>query len=227
MKGRGWIALGLMVLAVFVLVLLRGNGNANGSPNHASASDAPDGTSALRLYADALGHSSGLVEGDFTLPSTAGLLFIFTPGPFTADEVQQVNAWVTSGGVLVYAAETGCDRDPLLDPSGPARLHATRARERLQRSPDERVLGEPFDRQRVRRLDLDPIRKRDPLEHRRHLVQAVGPPRADDEREVDLGVRGSRAHASSDASRSSSAGSRASALTSGDFPSSARAAPRT
>jgi hypothetical protein len=112
MKGRGWIGLGLMVLAVLVLVLLRGNANANRSPNHASSSDAVDGTSALRLYADALGHSSGLIEGDFTLPAAAGMLFIFTPGPFTADEVQQLNTWITSGGVLVYAAEDG---DPQLD----------------------------------------------------------------------------------------------------------------
>ena len=112
MKGRGRIALGLMVLAVLVLVLLRGNASTNRSPSHASSSDAPDGTSALRLYADALGHASGLIEGGFNLPSTAGLLFIFTPGPFTADEVQQVNTWVTAGGVLVYAAEDG---DPQLD----------------------------------------------------------------------------------------------------------------
>ena len=112
MKGRGWIGLGLMVLAVLVLVLLRGNANANRSPNHASSSDAVDGTSALRLYADALGHTSGLIEGNFTLPSSAGLLFIFTPGPFTADEVQQLNTWIASGGVLVYAAEDG---DPQVD----------------------------------------------------------------------------------------------------------------
>ena len=101
-----------MVLAVLVLVLLRGNANANRSPNHVSTSDASDGTSALRLYADALGHASGLIEGDFRLPSSSGLLFIFTPGPFTADEVRQVNAWITSGGVVVYAAEDG---DPQLD----------------------------------------------------------------------------------------------------------------
>lgn len=112
MKGRGAIALGLMVLAVLVLVLLRGNSNATSSPNHASTSDASDGTSALRLYADALGHPSGLIEGDFSLPSTPGLLFIFTPEAFTANEVQQVNTWITSGGVLVYAAEDG---DPQLD----------------------------------------------------------------------------------------------------------------
>ena len=112
MKSRSWMALGAMVLAVLVLVLLRGNANANRSPSHASTSDAPDGTSALRLYANALGHSSGLIEGDFSLPSASGLLFIFTPGPFTADEVQQVNAWITSGGVVVYAAEDG---DPQLD----------------------------------------------------------------------------------------------------------------
>jgi hypothetical protein len=112
MRGRGWVGLLLMVLVVLALVLLRGSANTTSSPNHASTSDAPDGTSALRLYADALGHSSGLIEGDFSLPPASGLLFVFTPGAFTADEVQQVNAWVVTGGVLVYAAEDG---DPQLD----------------------------------------------------------------------------------------------------------------
>lgn len=96
-----------MVVAVFVLVLLRGNTAENASPGHASTSDAPDGTSALRLYADALGHSSGTIEGDFTLPSSPGLLFIFTPAPFSADDVQRVNSWLNGGGVVIYAAEGG------------------------------------------------------------------------------------------------------------------------
>ena len=113
MKGRGWIALGGMVLLVFVLVLLRGAGTQGRSPDHASTSDAPDGTSALRAYADALGHSSGPVEGDFTLSSSSGLLFVFTPtNGFSASEVQQLNSWMQSGGVVVYAAEDG---DPQLD----------------------------------------------------------------------------------------------------------------
>jgi hypothetical protein len=113
MKGRGWIALGLMALVVFVLVLLRGSSNQNRSPNHASISDAPDGTSALRAYADALGHQSGSVEGDFNLPSSPGLLFVFTPSDgFSSADVQQLNAWMLSGGVMVYADEDG---DPQLD----------------------------------------------------------------------------------------------------------------
>ena len=113
MRGRGWIALGVMALLVFVLVLLRGTGTQGRSPEHASTSDASDGTSALRAYADALGHSSGSVEGDFTLASSSGLLFVFTPtSGFSAAEVQQLNSWMQSGGVLVYAAENG---DPQLD----------------------------------------------------------------------------------------------------------------
>jgi hypothetical protein len=112
-KGRGWIALAAMALVVFALVLLRGSGNQAQSPDHASTSDAADGTSALRAYADALGHSSGSVEGDFTLPSSSGLLFVFTPtSGFSGAEVQQLNSWLQSGGVLVYAAEDG---DPQLD----------------------------------------------------------------------------------------------------------------
>lgn len=113
MKGRGWIALVLMALAVFVLVLLRGSNNQNRSPSHVSTSDAPDGTSALRAYADALGHPSASVEGDFSLPSSPGLLFLFTPTVgFSSDEVNQLMAWIQSGGVVVYAAEEG---DPQLD----------------------------------------------------------------------------------------------------------------
>src|SRR6202022_1713032 len=113
MKGRGWIALGAMALLVFVLVLVRGTGTQGCSPEHASTSDAADGTSALRAYADALGHSSGSVEGDFTLPSSSGMLFVFTPTVgYSAAEVQQLNSWMQAGGVLVYAAEDG---DPQVD----------------------------------------------------------------------------------------------------------------
>ena len=113
MKGRGWIALGAMAVLVFVLVLLHGTGTQGRSPDHASTSDAIDGTSALRAYADALGHSSGSVEGDFTLPSSSGMLFVFTPTVgYSAAEVQQLNSWMQAGGVLVYAAEDG---DPQVD----------------------------------------------------------------------------------------------------------------
>ena len=113
MRGRGWIALGAMALLVFALVLLRGSGTQGRSPDHASTSDGADGTSALRAYADALGHASGSVEGDFMLSSSSGLLFVFTPtSGFNAAEVQQLNSWMQSGGVLVYAAEEG---DPQID----------------------------------------------------------------------------------------------------------------
>jgi len=113
MIRRSWIGLGVMVVLVFVLVMLRGNTTANSSPNHLSTSDAPDGTSGLRLYADALGHSSGTIEGTFSLPLSPGLLFIFTPGPFSADDVQQLNVWLRNGGVVVFAGEDG---DLLVNP---------------------------------------------------------------------------------------------------------------
>jgi hypothetical protein len=102
-----------MALLVFAIVLLRGTGTQGRSPEHASTSDAPDGTSGLRAYGDALGHSSGPVEGDFTLASSPGLLFVFTPtSGFSAAEVQQLTSWMQSGGVVVYGAEDG---DPQLD----------------------------------------------------------------------------------------------------------------
>jgi hypothetical protein len=115
MKGRGWVALGVMALLVFVLVVLRGSGSPGGSPDHASTSDATDGTSVLRAYATELGHPSGSVEGDFSLSASPGLLFVFTPrttNGFSGDEAQQLNTWMQAGGVVVYAAEAG---DPQLD----------------------------------------------------------------------------------------------------------------
>ena len=104
---RGWIPLLAMVILVFVLVALRGNSTTNASPDHASTSDAADGTSALRAYAQALGHPSGAIEGEFVLPSSPGLLFIFTPGAFTSDEAERVSDWLDANGVVVYAAEDG------------------------------------------------------------------------------------------------------------------------
>ena len=115
MRRRGWIALGVMALLVLALVLLRGRGTEGGSPDHASTSDAPDGTSALRSYSSALGHGSGSVEGDFTLPSSPGLLFVFTPATnngYSIAQAQQLNSWMQAGGVVVYAAENG---DPQID----------------------------------------------------------------------------------------------------------------
>ncbi len=91
----------------------RRTGRQHETPNHASTSDAADGTSALRAYADALGYPSGSVEGTFSLPAAAGLLFVFTPSNgFSADQVAQLNSWMQAGGVVVYAAEEG---DPQLD----------------------------------------------------------------------------------------------------------------
>ena len=115
MKSRGWAVLGGLVVLVALLTLLRGPGGAGDSPEHRSDSDAANGTSALRLYAESLGHPTTTVEGDFTLPATPALLFVFTPSQshgFSAAEAQQLASWVASGGILVYAAEQS---EPQLD----------------------------------------------------------------------------------------------------------------
>jgi hypothetical protein len=112
LSRRTILGLGLVVVMIAILVILRGTA-AGDSPNHSSASDAGNGTSALRYYAQALGHTTGTIEGSFTLPSSPALLFVFTPSDgYSMSEGQQLSRWVASGNVLVYAAENG---DPVVD----------------------------------------------------------------------------------------------------------------
>ena len=107
MRDRGtWLGLLALLIVVVVLVALEHPGSRAGAPDHRATSDAANGTSALRLYAEALGHRTYLVEATFIIPHDAGLLFVFTPvRAVTADEAQSISRWVEGGGVLVYASE--------------------------------------------------------------------------------------------------------------------------
>lgn len=110
-RGR-WILLGAVVALIAIVVVLRGTAGGD-SPNHSSASDAGNGTSALRLYAESLGHATRSVEGDYSLPSSPALMFIFRPTEgFSNAESQQLDTWLRAGNVAVYATE---ERDPQLD----------------------------------------------------------------------------------------------------------------
>jgi len=103
---RGWVI-------AFVLALLIGGVAYLGqpkqdSPEHSSNSDAANGTSAARLFAQAMGHPTSQIEGTFSPPSQNALMFVFTPtSPYTADDADQTANWVRQGGVLVYASEQG------------------------------------------------------------------------------------------------------------------------
>ena len=115
MRGRAWLIPVALAVVVAGLVFLTPN-RPSRSPDHRSDSDAFDGTSALYSYASALGHPTSAITGSFNLPGR-GLLFVFTPDTsFTDDQLSQVDSWVSSGGVLVYADTQGDSRlDALLN----------------------------------------------------------------------------------------------------------------
>ena len=98
------------------------------------------------------------------------------------------------------------------------RLDARSCGQREQRITDERVLRKTVDLEAGPRGERDPVGEIDPLEHRRHLVLAVRPERADDEREVDLRRRPCAAHRSASARATNSRGSSASARMSAGRP---------
>jgi len=112
MSRRRWILLGGVIALIAIVVALRGTATGD-SPEHSSASDAGNGTSALRLYAEALGHATGTVEGEYNLPSAPSLMFVFRPTEgFSNAESQQLDSWLRAGNAAVYATE---ERDPQLD----------------------------------------------------------------------------------------------------------------
>jgi hypothetical protein len=112
MKGAGgWIIAG--VLAIAVAALAYSIQPHQDSPEHSSNSDSANGTSAVRLFAEAMGHPTDQIAGSFGPITPSAMMFVFSPtSPYTADQAERARLWVRSGGILVYAAEKG---DPQLD----------------------------------------------------------------------------------------------------------------
>ena len=113
MRGdiRGWMAIGVIGLAVLAAILI--GQQKPDSPEHSTNSDAANGASAVMLYASAMGHPTHQVTGSFEISEANTMLFVFTPtSPYTSEEADATARWVHDGGVIVYASEQG---DPELD----------------------------------------------------------------------------------------------------------------
>ena len=113
MRGdiRGWMAIGVIGLAVLAAILI--GQQKPDSPEHSTNSDAANGASAVMLYASAMGHPTHQVTGSFEISDANTMLFVFTPtSPYTSEEADATARWVHDGGVIVYASEQG---DPELD----------------------------------------------------------------------------------------------------------------
>jgi Domain of unknown function (DUF4350) len=108
--ARGWVLAGTVAILIAAAAYI-GQPSPD-SPQHSSNSDAANGTSAVRLFAAAMGHPVTQIAGTFSAPAPSGLMFVFTPASYSPDEAAQTLQWVRSGGILVYASETG---DPELD----------------------------------------------------------------------------------------------------------------
>ena len=98
MRGaRGWVIAGLASVAIAAAVYFVQPHQ--DSPEHSSNSDAANGSSAARLFAQAMGHPTDQIAGTFAAPAPGGLMFVFTPTrPYTADEAARTRQWVRSGG---------------------------------------------------------------------------------------------------------------------------------
>ncbi|HVD46037.1 MAG TPA: DUF4350 domain-containing protein [Candidatus Limnocylindria bacterium] len=110
-RGRGWVIAAVISIGIAVAVYVFQPHE--DSPEHSSTSDAANGTSAVVLFAQAMGHPTVEVADTFAPPAADALLIVFTPtSPFTSDEAARTADWVRSGGHLIYASEQG---DPELD----------------------------------------------------------------------------------------------------------------
>src|SRR5438094_2898153 len=109
---RGWI-IPVAVAALIAAAAYLAQPN-NGSPEHSTNSDAANGASAALLFAQAMGHPTSQITGDFTTPASSSVMFVFSPtSPYTGEEAARILGWVRGqGGILIYASEQG---DPQLD----------------------------------------------------------------------------------------------------------------
>jgi hypothetical protein len=106
-KGaRGWVIAAVLSLGIAAVAYFFQPHQ--DSPEHRSTSDAANGTSAVVLFAQSMGHPTAEISGTFSPPATSSLMFVFTPtSPYTSDEAARTASWVRLGGVLIYASETG------------------------------------------------------------------------------------------------------------------------
>jgi len=112
-------ALALVFLALMFLAVLVGARQDAGDdtpPPLSSYSTAADGTRALALWLEALGHPVRRAEGiGFRLDRDDRLLFVFFPAQgFSPREVHEVAQWVEQGGTLIVATQAW-GADALLD----------------------------------------------------------------------------------------------------------------
>jgi hypothetical protein len=106
-KGaRGWVIAGLISVAIAAAAYLVQPHQ--DSPEHSSNSDAGNGMSVARLFAQSMGHPTDQIAGSFSLPPIDGLMFVMSPtSPYSPEEADRVRLWVRNGGTLIYASEQG------------------------------------------------------------------------------------------------------------------------
>lgn len=98
----------VLVLAIAMVLVVVSRSSSQPSPDHASGSDAADGTSALYQYASRLGHPAETLSGSFRPGRSIGLLFMFSPaGNVSAQDVARLRDYLRGGGVVVYASSDG------------------------------------------------------------------------------------------------------------------------
>jgi hypothetical protein len=104
-RSRPWLLLVALLVVAGILITLRAQQGEDPSW-HSSRSDGPQGTSALVLYAAALGRPASTVEKGFDLPAPPATVFVFDPFTgYSAADAGRLKAWVERGGTLVYADE--------------------------------------------------------------------------------------------------------------------------
>ncbi|MHB8508180.1 MAG: DUF4350 domain-containing protein [Candidatus Dormibacteria bacterium] len=105
----------LCAIAATFALSLTGIPAAAANVEGSSDNDAPQGASALRLFAAAQGHPVEVLRGSTSLPPPGGLLLVLQPGsPYDVAEAQALVRWVAAGGSLVYAGQADAELDRAL-----------------------------------------------------------------------------------------------------------------